>query len=123
LISRFQGDVYPQQQPIWAIGFIMIALNIEEPEHITRRFFSGITGLQDDLYVGILSTNRLDKLFAAHARHKIVDDNQVNVAWAKECKSFFSAICSQNAVPFSFQQETIGDEGLLLIVYDEDEMP
>jgi hypothetical protein len=123
LISRFQGDVYPQQQPIWTVGFIVITLNIKEPEHCARWFLTRITRLQDDLYIKVLLANGLNDFFAAHARHKIVDDNQVNVAWAKECKGFFSAVRGQNAVPFSFQQETIGDEGLLLIVHYEDEMP
>ena len=114
--GSLQCDIDPQQHPIGTFGFVVIALNIEQAEHFARRLFTRITGLQDDLHIGIDVADRAHDFFSAHLRHEVVDDYQVEMICTEQGESFHAADRGHDAMAFALEKELAGDERLLLVV-------
>src|SRR3954465_13755689 len=102
-----------------AVGLAVVALNIKQSHHLEGWLFSGISGLEKNLYLSIALTDFFDDVFAAHLGHEIVDNNKMDVFESKESYAVLAITGSEHAVSLALEQEANRGQDFFLVVNDE----
>src|SRR5262245_45829487 len=97
----------------------MISLDRQGAQHLSRRLFSGVSRLQENLDVFIELADLLNDCLTTHARHKVIDDNEMHFLVTKAAKRLLSTQRSEHPVPFPLEEELRREESFLLIINDK----